>query len=400
MPFFRYRGWSKSGRKIRGEIDAFSVEGAEKELKERGYYGLRVSPVPKDLFENTWLEKKVSERELAVFSRQFATMVGAGISILEALRLLARQSGNRKLQRSLVDIRSGIEQGAALHEAMARHPDVFDTLYVSMLKAAEMGGVVGDVLFRLCDYLEKSVQLKARVKNAMIYPVIVLLVAFVVLFFVLLYVVPSFEDIFLQTGQALPLPTATLLRVSHFFQDNFFTFLGGTSLAGCTFVLFASTKSGRRLTDYARIFVPVYGTIYRKAIMARFARKLGAMLSSGVSLLGALGVVAGTTGNRVVEEVVVAAAAEVARGETLGAQLEDAGLFPLMFVHMVEVGENSGTLDTTLVKLADFFDDEVAHAVANSMALLEPFLLVVIGGIVGTLIIALYLPIFQMGALV
>ncbi len=400
MPFFRYQGRSRSGRKIRGEIDAFSLAGAEKELKERGYYGLRVRPVPNDLFENIWFEKKVSERELAVFSRQFATMIEAGVSILAALRLLARQGGNRKLRRTLVAVRSGIEQGAALHEAMALHPDVFDTLYVSMMKAAELGGVLGEVLLRLCGYLEKSVQLKARIKNAMIYPAVVLLVACAVLSFVLLYVVPSFEDIFLQSGQALPLLTEIVLWLSRFFQDNFFIFWGTLAVTGCTLPLFASTKAGRHLVDWVKLSVPVYGQVYRKAIMARFARMLGSMLSSGVSLLGALEVVAATADNSVVEELVRAAASQVTRGETLSAPLEAADLFPLMFVHMVEVGEKSGTLDSTLVKLADFFDEEVSFAVADSMALLEPFLLVVIGGLVGILIIALYLPVFQMGALV
>ncbi len=400
MPFFRYRGRSRSGRKIRGEIDAFSLASAEKELKERGYYGLRVQPVPKDLFENTWFEKKVSEHELAVFSRQFATMVDAGVSILAALRLLARQSGNRKLQHTLVDIRSKIEQGAALYEAMAQHPDVFDVLYVSMMKAAELGGVLGDVLFRLCDYLDNSVKLKARFKNALIYPAIVFLVAAAVLSFVFLYVVPSFEDLFAQTGQALPLPTEIVFGASHFFQKKFFIFSAAVALTGCTLALFGSTKPGRRLTDRIRFFIPVYGRIYRKAVMARFARMLGTMLSSGVTLLAALDVVSATTGNSLVEELVRVAARQVAQGETLGRPLEDAGIFPLMFVHMVEVGESSGTLDITLVKLGDFFDEEVSLAVANSMALLEPFLLVLIGGIVGALIVALYLPVFQMGALV
>ncbi len=400
MPFFRYTGRSKNGRKIKGEIDALSLDLAEKELRQHGYYNLKVRAVPKDLFENTFLEKGVSEQELAVFSRQFATMIGAGVSILSSLRLLARQSSNKKLQRILLAVRLRIEQGSPLFEALSLYPDVFSPLYVNMVRAGELGGVIDSVLLLLCEYLEKSVALKSRIKNAFIYPLIVLLVASGVLGFVLLYVVPSFEEMFSQSGQALPLATQIVLQCSHFLQDYFLSF--ATSLGGILVLLFlfGKTRIGRHFFDRLKLILPVYGQIYLKGITARFARMLGSMLSCGVTLLTALEIVAAVAGNSLVEELVQEAASQVAQGEGFGSSLFEVGVFPLMFVSMAQVGEKSGTLDSTLLKLADFFDEEVNNAVANGLALLEPCLLVGIGGLVGGLIVALYLPVFQMGTLV
>ncbi len=400
MSFFRYTGRSKNGRKIKGEIDALSLALAKKELQEHGYYSLKIKPVPKDLLENTFLEKGVSEQELAVFSRQFATMIGAGVSILSSLRLLTRQSNNKKLQRTLLAVRLHIEHGSSLFEALSLYPDVFSPLYVNMVRAGELGGVIDRVLLLLCGYLEKSVALKSRIKNALMYPLIVLLVASGVLGFVLLYVVPSFEEMFSQSGQTLPLATQIVLQCSHFLQAYFLYFVVSLSGILVLFFLFGKTRIGRHFFDRLKLVLPVYGQIYVKGITARFSRMLGSMLSCGVTLLTALEVVAAVVENSLIEELVQESTALVARGESFGTSLFEVGVFPLMFVSMVEVGEKSGTLDSTLLKLADFFDEEVKNAVANGVALLEPCLLVGIGGLVGGLIVALYLPVFQMGTFV
>lgn len=400
MSFFRYTGRSKNGRKIKGEIDSFSLALAEKELQGHGYYNLKIKPVPKDLLENTFLEKGVSERELVVFSRQFATMIGAGVSILSSLRLLARQSGNKKLQRTLLGIRLRIEQGSPLFEALSLYPDVFSSLYINMVRAGELGGVIERVLLLLCEYLEKSIALKSRIKNALIYPLIVLLAASGVLGFVLLYVVPSFEEMFSQGGQTLPFATQIVLQCSHFLQDYFLYFVASLSGIFILLFLFGKTRIGRNFFDHLKLVLPVYGQIYLKDITARFARMLGSMLSCGVTLLTALEVVSAVAGNSLVEELVQEAAAQVSQGDSFGTSLFEVGVFPLMFVSMVKVGEKSGTLDSTLLKLADFFDEEVKNTIANGVALLEPCLLVGIGGLVGGLIVALYLPVFQMGTLV
>jgi type IV pilus assembly protein PilC len=397
MPIFIYKARNRSGKTIRGDLDAPSLDTAEKIIKRKGYSDIRVKPKPRDLLEGTFLEGGVTSRDMMVFSRQFSTLINAGVPILQSLQVMCQQTENGKLRRKLYQITNDIEGGASLYESMNKHKDVFDDLYVNMVDAGETGGVLDLVLERLARYIEKAAKLKSRVKSAMIYPGVIMAVSVIVVAIILVFVIPGFEDMFADFGEALPVPTQIAIDISRFFKSNFLYVICFLAAALIAFRLFYRWERGKILADHWVLFLPAVGPLLRKAAVARFSRTLSTMISSGVPILSALDIVSRTSGNKTVELGVLEAKKSISEGQTLAEPLEDTGIFPPMVIHMISIGETTGTLDNMLEKAADFYDDEVDVAVESLTSLVEPIMIGVLGVIVGGLVVSMYLPIFQLG---
>lgn len=400
MAIFLYRVKTRGGRTIKGEMDAPSADIVEAALRRKGYQEVKVKPKPKDLLEGTFLEGGVRDRDMVVFSRQFATMINAGVPILQSLQILSEQTENPKLRRRLYSIRADIEGGSSLFDALKKYPDIFDSLYTNMVNAGEAGGILDQVLLRLADYIEKAAKLKAKIKGAMIYPGVVVTVAIAVIAVILIFVIPTFKTMFESMGGSLPAPTVFVINLSNFVINNFLYLLGGAVAAFIGFKLFYRWEKGQILVDRWVLFLPVFGPLLRKAAVAKFSRTLSTMVSSGVPILNALDIVSKTSGNKTVELGVLDARRAIAEGQTLAEPLEETGVFPPMVIHMISIGEATGALDTMLGKIADFYDDEVDVAVESITSLIEPVMIVFLGVVVGGLVISMYLPIFSIADVV
>ncbi|NLW81518.1 MAG: type II secretion system F family protein [Desulfovibrionales bacterium] len=395
MPLFIYKAKSRGGRRLKGDLDAPSIEFAENVLRRKGYVDVRVKPKPKDLLEGTFLEGGVAARDMVVFSRQFATMINAGVPILQALQIMCEQTENSKLRRKLYSIRNDIEGGSSLYEGLKKHPDVFDALYTNMVNAGETGGILDQVLLRLAEYIEKAAKLKAKIKSAMIYPGVVVTVAVAVIAIILIFVIPTFETMFRDFGSSLPAPTQFVIDLSRFVTNHFLLLLGCIVAFIIAFRFFYKWEKGQILVDRWVLFTPIFGPLLRKAAVAKFSRTLSTMVSSGVPILNALDIVSRTSGNKTVELGVLEAKKSIAEGQTLAEPLDDTGVFPPMVIHMISIGETTGALDSMLSKIADFYDDEVDVAVDALTSLIEPVMIVFLGVVVGGLVISMYLPIFS-----
>jgi type IV pilus assembly protein PilC len=400
MPIFIYKAKNRAGRKVKGDLDAPSLEMAQTALQRRGYSDIKVKPKPKDLLEGTFLEGNVKSRDMVVFSRQFSTMINSGVPILQALQVMCEQTENDKLRRKLYDVRSDVEGGSSLYEALAKHKDVFDDLYTNMVNAGETGGVLDVVLNRLAEYIEKAANLKSKVKGAMIYPAVVCFVAVAVIAIILIFVIPTFEQMFADFGGTLPLATQFVINLSRWVKGNIHWIGLGIVLFVVAFNLFYRWEKGKILVDRWVLFLPVFGPLLRKVAVARFSRTLSTMISSGVPILYALEVVAKTAGNKTVERGVLRARKSISEGQTLSEPLDATGVFPPMVVHMLSIGESTGALDTMSSKIADFYDDEVDVAVSALTSLIEPVMIVFLGVVVGGLVISMYLPIFKIAGTV
>ena len=370
---------------------------AENALRRKGFTQLTVKPKPKDVLEGTFLEGKVTDRDMVVFSRQFSTMINAGVPILQSLQIMCEQTENKLLRRVLYNVRNDIEGGSSLFDAMRKHPKIFNDLYANMVNAGEAGGVLDVILLRLADYLEKAAKLKARVKSAMVYPAVVVTVAVAVIAIILIFVIPTFETMFADFGAALPMPTQIVINLSRFTQDNIvYMFVGAVAFAFIAKRLYRIERV-KIMVDYWVLTLPVFGPLLRKVAVARFGRTLSTMVSSGVPILGALDIVAKTSGNKTVERGVLDAKKSISEGQTLADPLEATGVFPPMVIQMIAIGETTGNLDHMLAKVADFYDNEVDVAVETLTSLLEPMMIVFLGVVVGGLVVSMYLPIFQIG---
>ncbi|MFP4107859.1 MAG: type II secretion system F family protein [Desulfonatronovibrio sp.] len=397
MPIFIYKAKNRSGRKIKGDLDAPSLDMAENLLKRRGFTEIKVKPKPKDILEGTFLEGRVSSRDMVIFSRQFATMINSGVPILQSLQVMCEQTENKVLRRKLYEVKNDIEGGASLYEGLSKHKDVFDDLYTNMVDAGETGGVLDVVLDRLARYIEKAAKLKSKVKSAMIYPGVIVTVAVGVIAIILIFVIPTFEQMFADFGGALPAPTQIVINLSQFVTGNYLYIIIIAVAAFIAFKFFYRWERGKILVDHWILFVPVFGPLLRKVAVARFSRTLSTMISSGVPILSALDIVSRTSGNKTVELGVQEAKKSISEGQTLAEPLEETGIFPPMVIHMISIGEATGALDNMLGKVADFYDDEVDVAVETLTSLMEPIMIVVLGVIVGGLVVSMYLPIFQIG---
>ncbi len=401
MPVYLWKGIDRRGRKQKGDIDADNAAIARQLLVRKGVTVKVLKPKPKDISDYlTFLQPAVKERELVIFTRQFATMIDAGLPVVQCLEILYDQQENPTFKRIIKQTKKDVEEGATLSEAMKKHPKVFDNLFVSLVTAGEMGGILDVILNRLATYIEKVASLKKRVKKAMTYPGIVVTIAFVVMAVILIYVIPVFAGLFRDAGASLPALTLVVINISEFVQSYFHWILLGMFLVVMGIRQFRRTKRGRDVTDRLLLRMPVFGMLIRKVAVARFSRTLGTMLSSGIPILEGFDTVAATAGNTVIEKAIRESRLAIAEGRSVAEPLEETEVFPPMVIQMIAVGEATGALDDMLSKIADFYDEEVDVAVDSLTSLLEPMLIVFLGVTIGGLLVAMYLPIFQLADVV
>jgi type IV pilus assembly protein PilC len=399
MPTYIYAGRTRKGRVLKGQLDAVDERIARIQLKRRNIDVTKLKQKPKDLFENiSFLQPKVSAKDIVVFTRQFSTMIDAGLPLVQGLNMLTEQSQNRTFKRILSQVTRDVEGGSTLAEALGKHPRVFDSLYVNLVAAGEVGGILDTILQRLAAYIEKAEKLKAQIKGALTYPAVVVAIAIIVIAVIMIFVIPVFQDMFSSFGKALPGPTQLVVNMSDFTKSNIHWMILGLIIFAFLFRRYRRTDSGRRRVDNALLRMPIFGELIRKVAVARFTRTLGTMIKSGVPILDALEITARTAGNVIVEEVILDARASIAEGQTIAEPLSESIIFPGMVTQMISVGESTGALDAMLEKIADFYDDEVDATVAAMTSMLEPLLMLFLGGSIGGLVIAMYLPIFQMAA--
>src|SRR5437660_3555413 len=395
MPVFAYRGRSGAGV-VAGEIEADDRPGAVAQLRAKGVIATSVQERQAKAAAVKKVGGSVKDMDLAIYTRQFSTMVDAGLPIAQCLSILSEQSDSKTLRDVTKRITTEVEGGATLAESFKKYPRVFNDLFTNMLAVGESGGVLDVVLQRLSGYIEKAAALKRKVKGAMVYPVTIIGVAFLVIIFMMIFVIPTFAQMFQGLGAELPLPTRIVMFLSDFTQRYIVVMV--IAGAGAIYALkrYYATDQGSKVIDAFLLKVPVIGMLIRKVAVARFTRTLGTLISSGVPILEGLLITARSAGNRVVEATVMQARTAVTSGRTLSEPLKGSTVFPPMVVHMISVGENTGALDQMLQKIADFYDDEVDTAVGALTALLEPMMIVFLGVVVGGLVVAMYLPIFKL----
>jgi len=338
----------------------------------------------------------VDAKSLAVFTRQFSVMIDAGLPLVQCLEILGTQEEDKNFAYVILATRGDVESGASLADAMKKHPKVFDPLFTNMIAAGEAGGILDTILKRLATYIEKAVKLKGQVKSAMIYPVAVIVIATLVVGVILWKVIPTFANLFAGLGAELPLPTRVVIGLSNALVRYGIFLIMGLAAAGYGFKSYYATPNGRRVVDAMVLKMPILGNLMRKIAVARFCRTLSTLLASGVSILEALDITAKTAGNAIVEEAIQTTRKSIERGETIAQPLKDTAVFPPMVVQMIGVGEATGALDTMLSKIADFYEEEVDVAVAGLLTLMEPLMIALLGGIVGGIVIAMYMPIFSL----
>jgi type IV pilus assembly protein PilC len=398
MAVFTWEGRTRQGTVKKGVIEAANEATVMAQLRAQMIVPVSVKAKSKDLLEGfSLLKGSVKIRELVVFTRQFATMIDAGLPLVQCLDIQAEQQPNKTFQKVLREVKADVEQGSTFADGLAKHPRVFDELYTNLITAGEIGGILDTILNRLATYLEKADSLRRKVKGAMVYPITVLVVAIGVLALLLVKVIPVFEQMFKDFGGALPGPTQMVVNVSHFMQAYImYMMIGLTAAIIGFFQARRRVPSFRYRTDALALRLPVFGTLLRKVAVARFSRTLGTMISSGVPILDALDICARTAGNKVIEAALQRTRAAISEGRTIAEPLEASGVFPGMVVQMIAVGEQTGAMDAMLSKIADFYDDEVDTAVEALTSLLEPLMMVFLGGSIGAILIAMYLPIFKL----
>jgi type IV pilus assembly protein PilC len=396
MPVFAWEGRTRQGQVKKGVIEAATEAAAMMQLRTQAIVPTSVKPKAARSFELSFLKKGVKTRDLVVFTRQFATMIDAGLPLVQCLDIQSEQQQNKNFGEVLGRVKSDVEQGSTFAESLGRHPRIFDELYVNLVTAGEVGGVLDTILNRLSVYLEKADSLKRKVKSAMVYPITVMVVAIGVLVLLLVKVIPVFEKMFKDFGGELPGPTRMVIAVSHTMQ-HLMPFLIAGGIAGAIAWVQARRRSPRFRfqTDALFLKIPVFGPLLKKVAVARFSRTFSTMLSSGVPILDALDICARTAGNKVIEAGLQKTRAAISEGKTIAEPLKAVGVFPGMVVQMIAVGEQTGAMDSMLSKLADFYDDEIDNAVSALTSMLEPLMMVFLGGSVGTILIAMYLPIFK-----
>ncbi len=399
MPVYNWVAETKKGKVIKGELEAADEKSAGLQLRRRNLKIKKIKPKPKDVFENvSFMQPKVTKKDIVIFTRQFSTMIDAGLPLVQGLTILAEQMENKTFKRILKEVVKDVEGGSSLAEAMEKHPDVFDSLFINLVAAGEVGGILDTILQRLAAYIEKVEKLKSQIKGAMTYPMVVVAIAIIVIAVIMIFVIPVFEEMFASFGKALPVPTQIVVAMSKFTTENILYIIGGLILFVFLFKKYRGTTGGRKATDTLALKLPVFGPLLKKVAVARFSRTLGTMISSGVPIITALEIVAKTSGNVVLEEVILDVRSSIAEGQPIAEPLSENDIFPNMVVQMIAVGEATGALDAMLEKIADFYDDEVDVAVEAMTSMLEPLLMVFLGGAIGGLVIAMYLPIFGMAA--
>jgi len=390
-----WKGKTKQGEVRSGEMEASDKEAVRARLSQMGIEPTRVNRKLGGIELKLPGFGGVTTKDLLVFTRQFSVMIDAGLPLVQGLEIIGSQADNPAFRKVLLKVKARVESGSTFADALAEHPKVFNELFVQLVRAGEIGGILDTILNRLGAYLEKNEKLKRRVKGAMVYPSIVILVAVGVTVVLLAFVTPTFEKMFKDFGGAMPAPTQFLIDLSHGLRNNWYLFLGIPIALVVAFVALLRNEKGRAAWDSFALKLPVFGPLIRKIAVARFTRTLGTLLSSGVPILDALEIVAKSAGNRTVEQGILYVRAKISEGKNIAGPLADTKVFPSMVVQMIGVGEATGAMDAMLNKIADFYDDEVDVAISALTSMIEPLLMVFLGGVVGGFLVAMYLPIFS-----
>ena len=403
MGVYKWQGVSPRGEALKGEMEATSREAVIIRLRSQ-----RIQPKANTIREKgkgldyqipiPSFGSPVSAKDVVIFTRQFATMIDAGLPIVQCLQILAAQAESAAFRKVIAEIKDDVESGTTLAEGIRKHPKVFGDLYSSMVAAGELGGILDTILVRLANYLEKAAKLKGKIKGAMIYPACIVSAAVIVTGILLIWVIPVFGEVFSSFGKALPAPTQFVINLSNFVIAWFYFLAAVPVIAAVALRHAYRTESGKVAIDRFLLRVPVFGELIRKTAVARFTRTLGTLVSSGVPILDALAITARGAGNKVIEAAILNARSSIAAGRTIAEPLTESKVFPPMVCQMIAVGETTGSLDAMLQKIADFYEDEVDNTVANLMSLMEPAVILFLGVVIGGLVVSMYLPIFQLGS--
>ncbi len=397
MSVFTWKGRTAAGEVRSGEMEAQDRDDALAQLRRKRIIVTQVRPKAKGVSFSFGKGKRgVRGRDLAIFTRQFSTMIDSGLPLVQCLDILSKQTDDGNFRTIIQDVMHDVEAGTTLAEAMAKHPHAFDSLYVNMVDAGEAGGILDKILQRLATYIEKAEALKRKIKSAMTYPAVVMSVAGGAMLFMLLFIIPVFADVFDDFGGELPLPTQIVVNASDFLKKTWYVIAGVIVALVIALKRYRKTERGGRQIDQLLLKSPVIGDLLRKGSIARFTRTLGTMISSGVAILSGLDITARTAGNKIIEEAIMATKTSIREGETIAQPLKEAGVFPPMVVQMISVGEETGALDKMLEKIANFYDEEVNTAVETLTSIIEPVMIVVMGVAVGGMVVAMYLPMFKL----
>ncbi len=402
MATFTYVGKTRQGAVKKGDLTAKTREEAAEQLRKQNIVVSSLQEkTAEGILQRLNMGGGVTDKDIVVFTRQFATMINAGLPLIQCLEILSTQSENKVFGKAIGEIKVDVESGSTLADALKKHPKMFDELYVNLVHAGEVGGLLDTILGRLAKHIEKAMKLKSQIKGAMVYPSAILGVAVIVITVLMVFVIPIFAKMFLEMSGGtvgLPTPTQLVIDASNFMQNNILYLLTGAAALGYGIKRYYATPKGRLVMDRLFLRLPVMGDLIRKASVAKFTRTLGTLITSGVPILDGLTITSKTSGNKVVEGAILMARQSISEGKTVAEPLSKSGVFPNMVTHMISVGEATGALDAMLGKIADFYDDEVDAAVAALTAMLEPIMMVFLGTIIGFIVIAMYLPIFKMAA--
>jgi len=395
MPVFLWEAETRQGEQKKGELNVASKAQASSTLRRQGYVKIKVKKKP---LEIEIFPEKVEEKDISIFFRQLATMINAGVPLVQCFDLSERGSDKKAMTKLLREVREGLEQGSSLGETLRRFPKEFDRLTCALVEAGEQGGILDSILLRLCAYKEKALALKGKIKSAMVYPISIIVVAFIVTAVLMIFVIPVFGEMFASFGAELPAPTRVAMAISDAFVEYWYLVVFGPIALVFAIRAIYKTPKGHYQMDKLLLHLPVLGDVLRKAAVARFCRTFSTLVAAGVPILEALDTVAETAGNLVLEEVILSSKTSISQGQSLAGPLEASGVFPLMVTQMISIGEQTGSLEDMLGKIADFYEEEVDAAVDAMTSLMEPFIMAFLGVVIGGLVIAMYLPIFQMAS--
>jgi type IV pilus assembly protein PilC len=393
VPVYDYKGKTMGGAAVSGQLKAKNKAELERMLRQRKVLASQISRQPSQI--NIKIGSGIKKIDVSRFTRQFATMIGAGLPMIQCLDILSQQSDSAEMRKTISEVKDSVAGGTTLADALRKHKKVFDELYVNMVEAGEIGGALDTILVRLAAYREKADALVRKVRGAMVYPSVIVVVAIGITFIMLTWIVPVFAKMFSGLGAELPMPTQIVMGISHFLRDNLLKIFSAFIALIVGYRLVVRTDSGRLQVDKFKLRLPLIGTLIRKSAISRFTRTLGTLLSSGVSILDALEITAKTAGNRVLHDAIRKAVISIAEGDTITAPLKETSVFPPMVTQMISVGEKTGGLDEMLSKIADFYDEEVDAAVAALTSIIEPVIIVFMGVVIGGILIAMYLPMFD-----
>jgi type IV pilus assembly protein PilC len=400
MPIYKWEGKTVRGVIKKGEMEAVSEGALRVHLRQQNIIPTKIGVKGKEFKISLPFGKSVKQRSIAIFTRQLATMIDAGLPLVQSLEILSSQQEHKTFKTILRDIREDVEGGSTFAGALKKHPSTFNDLYTNLVVAGEEGGILDNILLRLASYIEKAEALKKKVKSALVYPTVIMGVAVGVVMILMIFVIPVFETMFESAGQTLPLPTLIVVVISKFVRKYIFIVVPALILGFFLLRKYHQTENGKAVIDRLMLQLPVFGSLFKKIAVARFSRTLGTLVSSGVPILDGLNIVSRTAGNKTIETAILNARASIREGETIAEPLGRSNIFPPMVIQMIAVGESTGALDSMLSKIAEFYEEEVDVAVANLTSLLEPFLMIFLGVVIGGVVIAMYLPIFSMASAV